>query len=108
VSRLRESVTAEMLETFLGQFGTVTKVRVHGVNGERRAQYDHDDGSTTSQSSFDQATGTGSGYGFVSFNWKQALDAAMRPGRNRAFHRIHGAMVEVKRAIPYCRQRTRR
>jgi hypothetical protein len=32
----------------------------------------------------------------------------MPPGRNRAFHRIHhGEMVEVKRAIPYSRQRTR-
>jgi hypothetical protein len=31
----------------------------------------------------------------------------MPPGRNRAFHRIHGAMVEVKRTIPYSRQRTR-
>jgi hypothetical protein len=37
VSRLRESVTAEMLETFFSQFGTVTKVRVHGfmVKGGR-------------------------------------------------------------------------
>ncbi len=108
VSRLRESVTAEMLETFFSQFGTVTKVRVHGLNGERRPQYDHHGGSTRAQSRLDQAGGTGSGYGFVCFNSKQALDAAMPPGRNRAFHRIHhGEMVEVKRAIPYSRQRTR-
>jgi hypothetical protein len=31
----------------------------------------------------------------------------MRPGRNRAFHHMHGTMVEVKRAIPYSRQRRR-
>jgi len=108
VSRLCESVTAEMLETFFSQFGTITKVTVHGFNGEMRPQYDHHDGSTRSQSSLDQAAAaTGSGYGFVSFNSKHALDAAMPPGRNRAFHLIHGAMVEVKRAIPYSRQRAR-
>jgi hypothetical protein len=107
VSRLRESVTAEMLETFFSQFGTVTKVRVHGCNGERRPQYDHHDGSTRSQSSLDQGAATCSGYGFVSFDSKQALDAAMPPGRNRAFHLIQGATVEVKRAIPYSRRRTR-
>ncbi len=107
VSRLRESVTAEVLETFFSRFGTVTKVRVHGLNGERRPQYDHHGGSTRSESSLDQAAATGSGYGFVSFNSKQALDAAMPPGRNRPFYLIYGAMVEVKRAIPYSRQRTR-
>jgi RNA recognition motif-containing protein len=107
VSRLRESVTAEMLETFCSQFGTVTKVRVHGFNGERRPQYHHHDRSTRSQSRDDQAAATTSGYGFVSFDSKQALDAAMPPGCNRTFHLIHGAMVEVKRAIPYSRRRSR-
>ncbi len=107
VSHLRESMTAEMLETFFSQFGTITKVRVHGFNGERRPRYHHRDRSTRSQSSLDQAAATTSGYGFVRFDSKQALDAAMPPGCNRAFHLIHGAMVEVKRAIPYSRRRTR-